>query len=158
DTAYSAAGDALGLSRVYNLKASLSKKRGDFSAAETAYRHAIVEAERGKDPYPQGMAQMNLAILYYERGNFALAQENYQKSFALEKIAGQPLLSTKLRDNWVNLLFYTGRSAEAETACYELLKLSLKYGYVPQQAAALSYLALLAGQKNNLELQWHYFN
>src|SRR5262249_39667502 len=86
------------------------------------------------------------------------AQSSYQAAFAIEPGFAHPLLSCKLRHNWVNLLFHMGRSDEAESVCYEWLHLSIRSQYPDQQAAALNYLALLAGQRGHRELQLSQLN
>jgi tetratricopeptide (TPR) repeat protein len=111
-----------------------------------------------KDLYQWGMAEMNLATLYHDQGDYARAGNTYQEIFAMEETEERPLLACKLRHNWVNLLFHEGKTREAENTCYEWLRLSLKYRYPDQQAFALNYLGLLSGREGRHETQLGFFN
>ncbi len=155
---YGASRDRSGLSRISNLWGSYYKSLGDGAAAEQAFQEAAQEAAEVGDHYLQGLAQMNLATLYHDQGQFAQAEKVYQQAFQSESKAEHPLLACKLRHNWVNLNFHLGRAMEAEERCYEWLRISLQHRYVDQQAAALNYLALLAGKKNHQEMQLNYLN
>jgi tetratricopeptide (TPR) repeat protein len=148
----------VGLSRVFNIRGLIHKKMSDFASAENSFKIAVTKAEEAKDPYNQGLVLMNLGILYQDQGLFDEAYSTYQRAFELEKKAHQPLLSCKLRENWLNLIFHMGRTAEAENACYDLLKTSVGYQYREQQASALNYLALLSGQRNHQDMQINYLN
>lgn len=150
--------DLAGLSRVSNLRGSIFKKLSEFSQAKSHFQTAIEQAAAAGDAYLQGLAQMNLAIFYHEQGEFERAYSTYEAAMRLEDQARHPLLSSRLRLNWLNLIFFMGRAPEAERSCYELLKLSLKHHYVDLQASALNFLALIAGQKNHHELQLNFLN
>ncbi|MFO1463481.1 MAG: protein kinase [bacterium] len=156
EAAYRETGDRLGLSRLANLRGSLCKRAGDLPAAERAFQEAIALGAAGGDAYHQAIAAMNLAILQQDLGNWERAQQIYREAFALEAGLEQPLLSCKLRNNWINLLVFLGRSQEAEAGCYDLLSRALRARYPDQQAAALSYLALLAGQRGDPEGQLNF--
>ncbi len=155
---YRRAGDQAGTARVDNLRGSLLKRIQDFSGAAASFTRASEAAKSISDAYAQGLALMNLGILYYDQGKFEKAQATYRQAFELERTVDQPLLACKLRENWVNLVFYMGRSAEAEAACYDLLKTAIKFQYHEQQGAALNFLSLLAGQKSHYEMQLNYLN
>ncbi|MCC7345558.1 MAG: protein kinase [Deltaproteobacteria bacterium] len=147
EAAYGEARDLLGDSRVANLRALLAKRRGDAEAAEACFQMAIEAARAGGDAYHEAMAWMNLALLDYDQGRWSRCQQAYREAFAREPAVGQPQLSCKLRENWINLLLYLGKTEEAEARGYELLKISLHAGYHEQQAAALNVLAQIAGQR-----------
>jgi len=147
ERAYGEARDSLGDSRVANLRALLAKRRGDAEAAEACFQKAIEAARAGGDAYHEAMAWMNLALLDYDQGRWSRCQQAYREAFAREQAVGQPQLSCKLRENWINLLLYLGKTEEAEARGYELLKISLHAGYHEQQAAALNVLAQIAGQR-----------
>lgn len=158
ENSYRRAGDPLGLSRVFNLRGSLYKKQVDFTAAEAAFQKSIELAQSASEAYHQGMAEMNLALLYQDQGQWQLAHATYPSTFSLAEKAGQPLLSCKLQENWLNLLYQMGRHGEAQNAAYELLRLAIQYQYPEQQAAALNYLSLLAGQKGRPEAKLNYLH
>lgn len=147
EASYHEARDLLGDSRVANLRALLAKRRGDAAAAEACFQQAIQAARAGGDAYHEAMAWMNLALLDYDQGRWSRCQQAYREAFARERAVGQPQLSCKLRENWINLLLYLGKTEEAEARCYELLRTSLEAGYPEQQAAALNVLAQIAGQR-----------
>jgi len=145
---YGQAKDALGLSRVLNLRGSAEKKSGRWAEAEEAFTAAIQAGARAQDALHEGFATMNLANLRMDRGDWELAEPTFRRALQLAELAQHPSFSCRLRENWLNLLFQSGRSAEVENVAYELLRLALQHHYPEQQAAALNYLALLAGQKN----------
>jgi tetratricopeptide (TPR) repeat protein len=140
------------------LQGSIAKRLGDFPQAEAALLDAIQKAKEIEFLYSEGLAEMNRGTLYHDRGEFKKAQEAYLRAFAIAKKFPHPLLELTLQHNWVNLLYYTGRSAEAEAACFDWLKQSLRYQDVSQQAVALNFLALLAGQKGLKEKKLDYLN
>lgn len=150
---YLARVDSAGRSRAANLRGSIAKKRLDFSAAAAAFTQAIEQAELAADPYLKGLAQMNLALLQQEQGDFRRAADLFAAAEASAERAGHPWLSGRLLQNWINLLFYMGRAAEAETRCYALLRLAIAHRYPELQAVAHNSLALLAGQRGRRELQ-----
>jgi tetratricopeptide (TPR) repeat protein len=139
----------LGLSRLANLRGSWWKRKEDMAQAEQAFTRAIRLAAEGEDAYHEAIALMNLAILRQDLGDWREADRTYARAFEREAGIDQPLLACKLRNNRINLLLYLGRSQEAEAECYEFLKVALRARYPDQQASALGYLALLAGQKND---------
>jgi hypothetical protein len=156
--AYQEAGDGQGLARAWNLEGSIEKKRLNLAAAETAYRQAAAQAETLKNGYVQAIAEMNLATLEHDRGHFEAAQAAYLRVAELSERIAHPTLACLFRHNWVNLLYHMGRSQEAESVGYEWLRLAIQNRYVEQEAAALNYLALLSGQKNQRERQLNYLN
>jgi len=149
---------ASGLSRIYNLRGSIEKRSGQPDLAESSFLKSIHLAQSLGEPYSQGLAQMNLAILHQELGRIGEAQQAYQQAFGLLQEKEAPLLACKLRENWVLFLLQAGRNAECEKACYDLLKTAIRHRYVEQQAAALNYLAVLAGQQNHPEKKIQYLN
>jgi serine/threonine protein kinase/transposase len=153
EDSYMKAGDKEGLSRLFNLRGSHFKIRGEFGPAEHFFQESVRYAAEARESYLQGLAQMNLATLYHDQGDYSRAERAYQEAFRLEKESAHPSLACRLRHNWVNLLFHVGRPQEAEEVCYDWLKLALQYRYADQQAAAFNYLALIAGQQNRRELQ-----
>ncbi|MFO1519890.1 MAG: protein kinase [bacterium] len=155
---YEEAKEASGLSRAHNLYGMIAKKNSDFAAGEKEFQLSIEEAKAGANPYLEGLARMNVATLYHDQGQFNKAYPLYQEALALGDKVNHPLLTTSLLNNWINLLYHMGRSAEAESACYELLKQALPTRYPEQQAVAFNYLALIAGQKNHPEMQLDYLN
>lgn len=158
ETSYRAASDETGIARIQNLKGLALQRLQRFDEAEAAFRACIESCRAVGENYIQALALMNLGIFYYDQGRFEATRQSYLDAFALEKTLNQPVLSCKLRENWVNLLYHLGQSAEAERACYDLLKTSIHYRYREQQAAALNYLSLLAGQRENPPLQLQYLN
>ncbi len=155
---YEQAADEQGLTRTYNLEGSIHKKLGSYDFAEKAYLVTSKKAEELGNQYVQAIAEMNLGTLFHDKCPFDRADATYQKSFDLERQSDHPTLACILRHNYVNLLYHMGRAADAERICYEWLQVSIRHRYVEQQAAALNYLALLAGQKNHSELQLSYLN
>jgi len=158
EKAFTMCQDLEGISRVFNLRGSIYKKLCEFASSEAAFEKAVEKADGAKNYYLQGLAEMNLATLYHDQGQFNRASEAYQGALGLSEKAKHPLLACTLRHNWVNLLYHMGRAGEAEASCYEWLQLSIEYRYPEQQAAALNYLALLSGQKNHREMQLNYLN
>src|SRR5262249_17797337 len=104
------------------------------------------------------LAQMHLALLFQEQGNYLEALQEFDTARDSDKKAHHPLLSARLKQNRLNLLFSMGRTPEAEKISYELLQLSLKHHFGELQAVALNFLALIAGQKNHKDLQLHFLN
>ncbi|MDL1873189.1 hypothetical protein FBR05_13480 [Deltaproteobacteria bacterium PRO3] len=151
--AYLAREDLPGRSRAANLRGSIAKQRLDFSAAAESFAAAIELAERAADPYLQGLAEMNLALLRQERGDFRAAARLFAAAELSAGRAAHPWLQGRLLQNWINLLFYLGRAAEAEQRCYALLRLAIVHRYPELQAVAHNSLALLAGQRGRRELQ-----
>jgi tetratricopeptide (TPR) repeat protein len=155
---YEKQNQSLGLARVFNMKASLLKKQNDFPRAEEALHLSIQKAEEGGDFYVQGLSQMNLALSYQEQGDYDRAIASFEEASHSAEKARHPLLTARLIQNRVNLFFSMGRAAEAEKNCYELLKLALKNHYTELQASALNFLALIASQRNQKDLELHYLN
>ncbi len=153
EAAYLAREDLPGRSRAANLRGSIAKQRLDFSAAAESFAAAIELAELAADPYLQGLAEMNLALLRQERGDFRAAARLFAAAEASAGRAAHPWLQGRLLQNWINLLFYMGRAAEAEQRCYVLLRLAIVHRYPELQAVAHNSLALLAGQRGRRELQ-----
>lgn len=150
--------DRRGLARVYILRGSVEKKRMRFPEAEADYRRAVREAEALGETYVAATAEMNIATLLHEQGRLDQAHAAYRHVEALSRQVSHPTLACIFRHNWVNLLFYMGRSREAEEVCYEWLRLAIQNQYPEQQGAALNYLALLSGQKGQKERQLACFN
>ena len=150
--------DKAGLSRLFNLRGSFHKIAGEFEKAERFFKLSASYASECGESYLEGLARMNLGTLYHDRGSYASAERTYAQAFELEKRAAHPVFSCKLRHNWVNLLFHTGRLQEAESVSYEWLSLSLKHRYPDQQAAAFNYLALIAGREDRKETQKNYLS
>jgi len=158
ETAYKRLGDMAGLSRVLNLRASLAKKRADFSSAVSLFAEAVRTAQAAEDPYLAGLAEMNLGLSHQERGEFEAAIAAYEGAERSADQAGHPLLSGRLLQNRLNLAFAMGKSQAAESLCQELSRLAWKHHYPELQAAAFQYLALLAGQQGHQDLRLSYLN
>ncbi len=155
---YSAAGAEAGLSRLFNLRGPILERQQNFSGAEEAYHRAVELGRNAGEDYVVGLALMNLGALCYDRGKFDQAQSHYQEAFVLEKKAQQPLLSRLLRENQLNLLYHTGKTTQAREAAFDLLHTSLRQQDRGEQAVALNYLALLAGQENQTERKLQFLN
>ncbi|MFO1462313.1 MAG: protein kinase [bacterium] len=153
---YRAAQDFMGISRVFNLRGSIQKRAGELDAALVSFTMAIEAGETAGDSLHRGFAAMNLANLYFDQGRWEDAEAWYQRALALSEAAAHPAFACKLRENYLNFLYQQGRLAEAEAAAYPLLHLAIRHHYPEQQAIALNFLALLAGQKNHRELQRQY--
>lgn len=156
EEAYRASEDFTGVSRVFNLRGSIQKRTGELEAARASFTAAIEAGQTAGDPLHQGFATMNLANFFLDQGQWESAEPLYQQAFGLCDAAAHPAFTCKLRENYLNFLYQQGRLAEAEAAAYPLLHLAIRHQYPEQQAIALNFLALLAGQKNHRELQRHY--
>jgi len=151
--AFDSAKDCDGVARVSNLKGLLLKSLGDLPGATTVLTEAVKVAEQGASEFMKGFALMNLGTIYHDQGDYPRAAELYRDAIEVERDHPHPLLSCKLRHNWLNLMYHSGKFSEAETASYDLLKAALRFRYLDQEAAAWNYLGLLAGQKGQNERQ-----
>jgi len=147
--AYSKRKDFKGLARVCNLEALLLKKAGQFRFAEEKMGEAIAWARRAKDPYLEGLAWMNLATFFHDRGSYGEAFAHYEKALRLSERSGHPLLACILLHNRVNLAQQLGKAREAHQESLRWYELALISSYPEQQAAALNYLALFDAEKGN---------
>lgn len=158
ETAYASTRDARGTARVFNLRGSLAKEAARFEEAEACYLAAARSALRAGDDYLAGTAQTNLALAYQERGEIQRALHAYEAAWELCRKSYHPKLANVLFHNWINLEHHMGRSSEAEKSCYEWLNLAVRHRYPEQEASALNYLALFAGQRQLLDLQGSFLN
>ncbi|MCE9624345.1 MAG: serine/threonine protein kinase [Deltaproteobacteria bacterium] len=155
---YRAAGDGRGLARVYNLRGVLSRAARSWGDAEENFQTAVSEATRAGDLYCAGLAQTNLALVYQDQGKVEEAYAGYHEAWNFARQRPHPFLLQSLYQKWINLLHHGGKSAEAEVACYEWMKLTILHRYRDQQAIALNYLSLIAGRKGHLELKQAYLD
>ncbi len=158
EAAYASGRDARGAARVFNLRGALAKDAARFEEAEACYLEAANSALRAGDEYLAGTAQTNLALAYQERGEIQRALLAYEAAWDLCRKSYHPKLANVLFHNWINLEHHMGRSSEAEKSCYEWLNLAVQHRYPEQEASALNYLALFAGQKHLLDLQASFLN
>ncbi len=147
-----------GIARVQNLKGVIAKSEARFDEAERDFGEAIRIARQVGDLYCAGTAEINLALTFQERGKIDQAFTAYQKVWKYSDKVVHPMLMQTLYRNWINLLHHMGRSIEAEKSCYDWMNLAIQHRYLDQQALALNYLALFAGQKNLRELQGSFLN
>ncbi len=157
-TAYQKQRNSLGLARALNLEALILKRTGQLSFAEQKMKEAILETKKSKNFYMQGVFWMNLATFFHDQGDYQKALSHYQTALLLSKRSKHPLLSCILYHNRVNLIYHLGKSREAYKESLAWYELSLLSSYPEQQAAALNYLALLEGEKENHEQQLEYLN
>ncbi|HKX11799.1 MAG TPA: hypothetical protein VJP40_01510, partial [bacterium] len=158
ETSYRKAENLSGLARICNLRGSFAKQEAGFSAAENCYAAAVELARQAKDGYCEGSAQVNLALTYQDQGKIDEAHQAYRRAWAISRNCSHPMLSQTLYHNWINLLHHMGRSRQAEKLCYEWLQLAVQHQYPEQQASALNYLALIAGQRKHYKLQGAYLD
>ena len=142
-----------GMARVFNLRGTLSKEEAKFEEAERYFFTAVSSALQAGDHYLAGTAQTNLALSYQEQGEINQALHAYARAWEFCRISCHPKLANVLFHNWINLQHHMGRSVEAEKSCYEWLNMAIQNRYAEQEASALNYLALFAGQKRLLGLQ-----
>lgn len=153
EAAYLGVQDAAGRARILNLKGTLRKAEAKTEEAEGFFLAAFRTAREAGDDYLAGSAQTNLALAYQERGKINEALAAYHEAWESSRRASRPRLTNVIFHNWINLLHHMGRSAEAEKSCYEWLNLAIRNGYPEQEASALNYLALFAGQKSLHDMQ-----
>lgn len=158
ETHYQAAVGVRGLARVYNLRGILFRNERRWPESEDNLQKAVANAVEAGDLYCAGLAQTNLALVYQDQGKGDAAYEGYQKAWDFARREPHPFLLQSLYQKWINLLHHGGRSAEAEAACYEWMKLAIRHRYSDQQAIALNYLSLIAGKKGHLELKISYLD
>ncbi|HKX12086.1 MAG TPA: hypothetical protein VJP40_02950, partial [bacterium] len=84
-------------------------------------------------------------------GHFTQAQASADSS-------KHPLLRLKLANSRTNLYYTLGRAAEAERTCFEMLRFAIEGSFPEEQAAALNFLSLLAGQRGDTEAQGLYLD
>lgn len=157
-TSYEKNQELSGLSRTYNLSGLLESRLGHREAALAALERAIETARSADDPYSQGLAEMNLGNAHHDEGQLETARSYYERALQSAKAAGHPLLQLKLQRNHVNLLYTMGRATEAEAGAYDLLRQALRANFPDEQAAALNFLSLFAGQRGDLEAQQRYLD
>jgi len=155
---YGAAQDFSGMARCSNLAGWIAKKLGQNEEACRAYERAIEFAQGCGDFYAQGLAEMNLGTVFHDQGRLEIAGQYYEKALNSAEQAGHPLLQIKLNQNRINLYYTMGRSSEAEAGCYELLRLALRHSFPEEQAAALNFLSLIAGQRGDTVTQRRYLD
>ena len=155
---YQSVSDRRGLARVHNLRGVLGRAARDWSRAEEQFARAVELATQAGDLYCAGIAQTNLALVYQDQGKVEAAYEGYRQAWDLARREPHPFLLQSLYQKWINLLHHGGKSAEAEAACYEWMKLTLRHRYRDQQAMALNYLSLIAGRRGHLELKAAYLD
>jgi len=158
ENAYRAAGDSSGLSRIFNQRGWLKKKRGDAEAALGFYAQSVELAAAAQDDYAQGLALLNAGGVHHDRGELETALDFYSRSQVLAERSGHPLLLLKLANNRTNIYYTLGRAAEAESSCYDMLRVAIEGAFAEEQAAALNFLSLLAGQRGESEAQLLYLN
>ncbi len=146
------------LSRVHNLRGLVENRFGRREAAVACFQRAIEAARSAGDPYAQGLAEMNLGNARHDEGRLEDARSYYEQALRSAEAADHPLLRLKLLRNRVNLLYTMGRSAEAEAGAYELLRQALRADLPEDQAAALNFLSLFAGQRGDLDAQRHHLD
>ena len=156
--AYETAAAPSGLSRVHNLRGLAENRLGRREAAVASFERAIEAAHSADDPYAQGLAEMNLGNAHHDEGRLEAARGYYERALSSAKAAGHPLLQLKLQQNRVNLLYTMGRAAEAEAGAFELLRQALRGNFPGEQAAALNFLSLFAGQRGDPEAQRRYLD
>ncbi|HEX5035503.1 MAG TPA: protein kinase, partial [bacterium] len=155
---YQSVSDGRGLARVHNLRGVLGRAARDWNRAEEQFALAVELATQAGDLYCAGIAQTNLALVYQDQGKVEAAYEGYRQAWDLARREPHPFLLQSLYQKWINLLHHGGKSAEAEAACYEWMKLTLRHRYRDQQAIALNYLSLIAGRRGHLELKAAYLD
>lgn len=158
EAAYASGPDARGTARVFNLRGSFAKDEARFEEAEACFQAAARSALSVDDDYLAGTAQTNLALAYQERGEIQRALLAYESAWDHCRKSYHPKLANVLFHNWINLEHHMGRSSEAEKSCYEWLQLAVRHRYPEQEASALNYLALFAGQRRLLDLQGSFLN
>jgi tetratricopeptide (TPR) repeat protein len=126
--------------------------------AESAFIKAVTLSEEAEDPFLTALTRGNLGDFYYNQGRLESARSAFHRALELSDRFVHPLFSCMIRQRWINLLHYMGRAQDAETTCYDLLRRSIQSQFPQQQATALNYLALLAGQENHREQQLRYLN
>lgn len=155
---YKIANNLRGLARACNLRGLLYRVERHWPEAEESLRLSVQHAVLSGDLYCAGMAQTNLALVFQEQGRVEDAFAGYQKAWEYARREPHPFLLQSLYQKWINLLHHGGKSAEAESACYEWMKQAIRHGYRDQQAIALNYLSLIAGRQGRPELRVSYLD
>ncbi|MFO1462147.1 MAG: protein kinase [bacterium] len=155
---YRAAGDSSGLARLWNMKGWLLQKEGRLAEALPTYERSLDFAIAAGDRYAQGQAELNMGCLHQDQGQLELAGKFYDRALESGTVSDHPLLQIKSNLNRINWLYTAGRVSEAEAACYEMLRLALRQNYPEEQAKALNFLALFAGQRGDHERQGRYLD
>ncbi len=155
---YRLADSGSGLARVYNLRGNIARAEGRWREAEENLQKAVPIAAAAGDLYCAGTAQTNLGLILQEQGKIEAAYDAYQRAWEFARQNPHPLLLQSLYNKWISLLHHSGRSAEAEAACYEWMKLAIRHRYRDQQAIALNYLSLIAGKREHRELKAAYLD
>ncbi len=158
EAAYREGQDSSGLARAINIFGSLALDQNRFVEAEGFFHKAIETALRVEDFYNAGIIQSNLALGYQQQGKIDTALQAFERAWEFAKKSKNPFFLQVLYHNWVILLYYMGKAADAEQACFEWLKLALENGARDQQAFAFNSLALLAGRKQHFEQQRSYLD
>jgi len=158
DKKYLASGNRRGSARVDNMNGLVMRALRRLPEAEKILGRAVEHAAAAGDWYCAGLAQANLALVYQEQGKFDAAYAGYQASWKFAERDPHPVLLQSLYQKWINMLHHGGRSAEAEAACYQWMKLAIRNGDRDQQAIALNYLSLIAGKKGQFELKASYLD
>ena len=158
DRAYRSAGDSSGLSRIFNQRGWYQKKRGDPEGALGLYAQAAELAETARDDYAQGLALLNIGGTHLDRGELEDALGLYRQAQPLAERSGHPLLRLKLANGLTNLYYTLGRAAEAQASSFEMLRAAIEGSFPEEQAAALNFLSLLAGQRGETEAQGQYLD
>jgi DNA-binding NarL/FixJ family response regulator len=106
------------MSQAVYLEGEVHRLRGEFAAAEAAYREA---SSYGLEPQP------GLALLRLAQGN------NAASAAAIRRVVGEisdQLARARLLRGYVEVMLASGDTEEAQTACRELEDISARYGSV----------------------------
>lgn len=158
ERSYLSSQDGRGLARVHNLRGVLRRAARDWERAGEEFGQSLKLASEAGDLYCAGIAQTNLALVFQDQGKIDAAYAGYREAWELARREPHPFLLQSLYQKWINLLHHGGKSAEAEAACYEWMKLAIRHRHRDQQAIALNYLSLIAGRKGHLELKAAYLD
>lgn len=158
ESAYRNSKDLSGLSRILNQRGWLQKKRGDSEGALGFYAQAAEVANQAMDDYARGLALLNAGGIHHDRGELESALDFYSQAQALGESSQHPLLRLKVANNHTNIYYTLGRSSEAERSSFEMLRFAIEGSFPEEQAAALNFLSLLAGQRGDLAAQSLYLD
>jgi len=159
-----AGGDPVLRGQLLNNLGSVSYSRGDYDAAEKAFRKALELriASRGKDHPDVASVLVNLGLVYYKRGEYAKALEYHRRAYRIRaRVLGKthPLAANSLNNLGI-VEERQGRQADARRHYLAALKVRerLLGPDNPKLAAVLNNLGNIAFKQADYELANKYFH
>ncbi len=98
--------------------------KGDFDSSLYYYNEALYFSEKYKYNNLIRTSTGNIAIVYYNQGNYPLALEKFYTTLQLAEKAGDKSMILANQNNIGNIQFYQGKMNEAETSFIKTLEIS----------------------------------